>query len=180
MHFFQGTYVPNPRSVVTRFATQRITSRGVLRCRCRLLSYTVVRFPAAPVSSKTQIIAVRDCTVDLRATDEFPKKRFVEKKPLTSLLAAMHHAMQHERWKGGIPSSSVSEHYRSKLAKRAAPAEQKQSIAAASCETITLRRKLPFEVPRNSPKTGISQEVKCRYRVERAPQFRGMVHFAVH
>ncbi|KYN29234.1 hypothetical protein ALC57_01357 [Trachymyrmex cornetzi] len=28
--------------------------------------------------------------------------------------------------------------------------------------------------------TGISQEVKCRYRVERAPQFRGMVHFAVH
>lgn len=26
----------------------------------------------------------------------------------------------------------------------------------------------------------MSQEVKCRYRVERAPQFRGMVHFAVH
>ncbi|KYM93019.1 hypothetical protein ALC53_00558 [Atta colombica] len=82
----------------------------------------------------------------------------------------------------GTSSSSVNEHYRSKLAKRAAPAEQKQSIAMASCETITPRRKLPFEVPRNSPflQTGMSQEVKCRYRVERAPQFRGMVHFAVH
>lgn len=95
MHFYQRAAIaprclprppdPIPQSVVTRFATQRLTSRGVLRRRRRL---PPVRGRAVSRGSgfleETQIIAPPDCTLDLRATPEFPKKGFVEKEPSAS------------------------------------------------------------------------------------------------
>ncbi|TGZ50540.1 hypothetical protein DBV15_11137 [Temnothorax longispinosus] len=161
----------------------RITSRGVLRRRCRLPSYAAVHgFPRLRFPRRRRLLLHRGLHAGFTRDRRIPEKEIRGRDVPSPLRLLTQRSVERGNKYGfgvfvvlpmwrlrsepsfGFTASSVSEHYRSKLAKRAAPAEQKQSVAAASCETITLRRKLPFEAF-----CGLvyRRAAECRYRAER-------------